>query len=128
MVGVTTNPTIFQKAISSERRATTSRSRTSPPAASTVEEALRMITTSDVRDAADVLRPVYDATGGQDGRVSIEVDPRLAHNTEATIAEARSWPGWWTGRTRFIKIPATKAGLPAITDVPSARASASTSR
>ena len=69
--------------------ATSSSSPTSPRAASRVDEAVRMITTADVRDAADILRPVYDATGGQDGRVSIEVDPRLAHDTAATIAEAK---------------------------------------
>jgi transaldolase len=79
-----------------------------------VEEALRMVTTLDVRWACDVLRPVYDASGGSDGRVSIEVDPRLAHETERTIAEARQL--WWLvdRPNLFIKIPATKAGLPAI--------------
>ena len=71
-----------------------------------------MITTADVRDAADILRPVFDATGGQDGRVSIEVDPRLAHNTTATIAEAKQL-AWLVDRPNtLIKIPATKAGLP----------------
>jgi transaldolase len=76
-----------------------------------------MITTADVRDAADVLRPVFDATGGQDGRVSIEVDPRLAHNTHATVAEAKQL-AWLVDRPNtFIKIPATEAGLPAITEV-----------
>ena len=58
-----------------------------------------MITTADVRDAADILRPVFDATGGQDGRVSIEVDPRLAHNTRPPSPRPSSWPGWWTART-----------------------------
>jgi transaldolase len=116
VVGVTTNPSIFQKAIShgdgydqlladlAVRKVT-------------VEEALRMITTADVRDASDVLRPVFEATGGQDGRVSIEVDPRLAHNTAATIAEAKQL-AWLVDRPNtFIKIPATRAGLPAITEV-----------
>ena len=71
-----------------------------------------MITTADVRDAADILRPVFDATDGQDGRVSIEVDPRLAHNTAATIAEAKQL-AWLVDRPNtLIKIPATKAGLP----------------
>ncbi|NED80269.1 transaldolase, partial [Streptomyces sp. SID11233] len=82
----------------------------------TVEEAIRMITTADVRDAADVLRPVFDRSGGTDGRVSIEVDPRLAHNTRATTAEAKQL-AWLVDRPNtFIKIPATKAGLPAITE------------
>ncbi|MFD4137892.1 transaldolase [Streptomyces sp. NPDC058572] len=116
VVGVTTNPSIFQKAISSgdgyEQQLTDLAARKV-----TVEEALRMITTADVRDAADVLRPVFDTTGGQDGRVSIEVDPRLAHNTAATIAEAKQL-AWLVDRPNtFIKIPATKAGLPAITEV-----------
>ena len=74
-----------------------------------------MLTTFDVRWACDVLRPVYDATDGVDGRVSIEVDPRLAHDTEPTIAEARAL--WWLvdRPNLFIKIPATTPGLPAIT-------------
>lgn len=115
VVGVTTNPSIFQKAISSgdgyEQQLTDLAARKV-----TVEEALRMITTADVRDAADILRPVFDATGGQDGRVSIEVDPRLAHNTTATVAEAKQL-AWLVDRPNtLIKIPATKAGLPAITE------------
>ncbi|MFI2349190.1 transaldolase [Streptomyces sp. NPDC019443] len=116
VVGVTTNPSIFQKAISHGDGY-------EPQLADlavrkvTVEEAVRMITTADVRDAADILRPVFDATGGQDGRVSIEVDPRLAHNTPATIAEAKQL-AWLVDRPNtLIKIPATKAGLPAITEV-----------
>ena len=74
-----------------------------------------MISTLDVRWACDVLRPTYDATEGVDGRVSIEVDPRLAHDTEQTVAEARQL--WWLvdRPNLFIKIPATIAGLPAIT-------------
>jgi transaldolase len=113
IVGVTSNPTIFQKAISGSdlydqqihdlaaRRVT-------------VEEALRMITATDIRWACDQLRPVYDASEGVDGRVSYEVDPRLAHDTETTIAEARQL--WWLvdRPNLFIKIPATKEGLPAI--------------
>jgi transaldolase len=76
-----------------------------------------MTTTADVRAAADILRPVYDRTGGRDGRVSIEVDPRLAHNTVATVAEAKQL-AWLVDRPNvMIKIPATKAGLPAITEV-----------
>ncbi|MFJ6572685.1 transaldolase [Streptomyces sp. NPDC091292] len=116
VVGVTTNPTIFQKAISGGQgygeQISDLATRKVP-----VEEALRMITTADVRDAADILRPVFDATGGQDGRVSIEVDPRLAHNTAATIAEAKQL-AWLVDRPNtLIKIPATRAGLPAITEV-----------
>ena len=75
-----------------------------------------MITTYDIRWACDVLRPVYDATNGLDGRVSIEVDPRLAKETGKTIAEARQL--WWLvdRPNLFIKIPATEEGLPAITE------------
>ncbi|MFD0314241.1 transaldolase [Streptomyces flavalbus] len=116
VVGVTTNPTIFQKAISSgdgyEQQLADLAARKV-----TVEEAVRMITTADVRDAADILHPVFEATGGQDGRVSIEVDPRLAHHTRATVAEAKQL-AWLVDRPNtLIKIPATKAGLPAITEV-----------
>jgi len=128
VVGVTTNPTIFQQAISSDGG--TSRSSAAESGGGyeqqledlaarrvTVDEAVRMITTADVRDAADILRPVFDATAGQDGRVSIEVDPRLAHNTKATVAEAKQL-AWLVDRPNaLIKIPATKAGLPAITEV-----------
>ncbi|MFG3255569.1 transaldolase [Streptomyces sp. NPDC048172] len=115
VVGVTTNPSIFQKAISSgdgyEQQLADLASR-----GVSVGEAIRMITTADVRDAADILRPVFDATGGKDGRVSIEVDPRLAHNTTATVAEARQL-AWLVDRPNtLIKIPATRAGLPAITE------------
>ncbi|MES4883015.1 transaldolase [Streptomyces sp. NBC_01723] len=116
VVGVTTNPSIFQAAIGSgegyEEQLADLATR-----GVTVDEAVRMMTTADVRAAADVLREVYDATGGRDGRVSIEVDPRLAHDTEATIAEARQL-AWLVDRPNvMIKIPATRAGLPAITEV-----------
>ncbi|MFF0276528.1 transaldolase [Streptomyces sp. NPDC004330] len=116
VVGVTTNPSIFQKAISSgdgyEQQLADLAARKV-----TVDEAIRMITTADVRDAADILRPVFDATDGQDGRVSIEVDPRLAHETTPTIAEAKQL-AWLVDRPNtLIKIPATRAGLPAITEV-----------
>ncbi|MEV7997035.1 transaldolase [Streptomyces sp. NPDC086077] len=116
VVGVTTNPSIFQAAIGSgegyEEQLADLAER-----GVTVDEAVRMMTTADVRAAADVLRPVYEATGGRDGRVSIEVDPRLAHDTRATVAEARQL-AWLVDRPNvMIKIPATKAGLPAITEV-----------
>ncbi|MEU3979023.1 transaldolase [Streptomyces sp. NPDC026672] len=116
VVGVTTNPSIFQAAIGSgegyEEQLTDLALR-----GVTVDEAVRMMTTADVRAAADVLRPVYDATDGVDGRVSIEVDPRLAHETAATVAEAKQL-AWLVDRPNvMIKIPATRAGLPAITEV-----------
>ncbi|MFF5786598.1 transaldolase [Streptomyces sp. NPDC012693] len=116
VVGVTTNPSIFQKAIS-EGHGYDQQLADLAARKVTVDEAIRMITTADVRDAADILRPVFDATDGQDGRVSIEVDPRLAHETTATIAEAKQL-AWLVDRPNtLIKIPATQAGLPAITEV-----------
>ncbi|MEU3608388.1 transaldolase [Streptomyces sp. NPDC035033] len=116
VVGVTTNPSIFQKAIS-EGHGYDQQLADLAARKVTVDEAIRMITTADVRDAADILRPVFDSTDGQDGRVSIEVDPRLAHDTAATIAEAKQL-AWLVDRPNtLIKIPATKAGLPAITEV-----------
>ncbi|MFH8799052.1 transaldolase [Streptomyces sp. NPDC017936] len=116
VVGVTTNPSIFQAAIGSgagyEEQLADLAVR-----GVTVDEAVRMMTTADVRAAADVLRSVHTATGGRDGWVSIEVDPRLAHDTAATVAEAKQL-AWLVDRPNvMIKIPATKAGLPAITEV-----------
>src|SRR5205807_178426 len=92
VVGVTTNPTIFQKAIVGSEVYTEQLTDLAVRGV-TVDEALRMITTADVREAADVLRPAYDASGGQDGRVSIEVQPGLAHDTATTVAEAKQL--WW---------------------------------
>ncbi|MBQ1092764.1 transaldolase [Streptomyces sp. B93] len=116
VVGVTTNPSIFQAAIGSGEGYEEQLADLAVRGV-TVDEAVRMMTTADVRAAADILRPVYDATGGRDGRVSIEVDPRLAHDTAATVAEARQL-AWLVDRPNvMIKIPATRAGLPAITEV-----------
>jgi transaldolase len=113
VVGVTTNPSIFQKALS---KGEAYAEQVADLAVRGVDlgEAVRAITTRDVRAACDVLRPVYDATDALDGRVSIEVDPRIAHDTEFTVAEARAL--WWQvdRPNLFIKIPATLAGLPAI--------------
>ncbi|WP_344599819.1 transaldolase [Streptomyces glaucus] len=116
VVGVTTNPSIFQAAIGSGEGYEEQLADLAVRGV-TVDEAVRMMTTADVRAAADVLGPVYEATGGRDGRVSIEVDPRLAHDTAATVAEARQL-AWLVDRPNvMIKIPATGAGLPAITEV-----------
>jgi len=113
VVGVTTNPTIFQKAISGseiydEQIRDLARRQVD------VGEALRAITTYDVRGGCDVMRPAYDASDGVDGRVSIEVDPRISGEAERTIAEARAL--WWLvdRPNLFIKIPATEPSLPAI--------------
>jgi transaldolase len=114
VVGVTTNPTIFASALSSGD-AYDAQLGELARAAVDVEEAVFTITTDDVRQACDVLRPVYDASGTVDGRVSIEVDPRLARDTEATIATARRLWATVDRPNLFIKIPATVEGLPAIT-------------
>jgi transaldolase len=112
--GVTSNPTIFAKAMSNGS-AYAEQMADLALRGIDVGEATRSLTTYDIRWACDVLRPVYDATEGVDGRVSIEVDPRLARETDKTIAEARAL--WWLvdRPNLFIKIPATVEGLPAIT-------------
>jgi transaldolase len=113
VVGVTTNPTIFAAAISGSESYDDQLHALAIREVS-VEEALRTITASDVRDACDLLAPVAERTG-RDGRVSLEVAPGLAHDTDATAAEAAHL--WWLvdRENLFIKIPATEAGLPAIT-------------
>jgi len=115
VVGVTSNPTIFAKAIPGSD-VYDEQIRQLALRGVDVDTALRELTTYDVRWACDVLRPAYDASDGVDGRVSIEVDPRLAHDTERTIAEvATLW--WLVDRPNlFVKIPATKQGLPAISE------------
>ena len=114
VVGVTSNPTIFDHALSHGDAYDEQLAQLALRGVS-VGEASRAITTYDIRWACDVLRPAYDASDGVDGRVSLEVDPRLAGDTEKTIAEARAL--WWLvdRPNLFIKIPATPAGLPAIT-------------
>jgi len=114
VVGVTTNPSIFQKALS-DADAYDQQVKDLELQGVTVEEAVRLMTGRDVRDACDVLRPAYDASDGVDGRVSIEVDPRKAHETDSTTAEAKTL--WWLvdRENLYIKIPATLEGLPAIT-------------
>ncbi|NDL55561.1 transaldolase [Phytoactinopolyspora mesophila] len=114
VVGVTTNPSIFQAAISKSSLYDDDLRQQARQAAD-ADAAVRRLTTDDVRAAADVLAPVARRTGGQDGRVSIEVDPRLAHDTDATTAQARELWATVDRPNVFIKIPATKAGLPAIT-------------
>jgi transaldolase len=114
VVGVTTNPTIFASALA---KGDAYAGALGQLAGTDVEAAVEKITTDDVRDAADVLRPVYDATGGVDGRVSIEVDPRLARDTEATVATAKRLWATVDRPNVMIKIPATVEGLPAITAV-----------
>jgi transaldolase len=113
VVGVTTNPSIFQAAITGSNDYDADIARLKAEGAD-ADQVVRTLTTEDVRRACELFRPVWEATQGQDGRVSIEVDPRLAHDTDATIAQAAEL---WVEVDRpnlLIKIPGTPAGLPAI--------------
>jgi transaldolase len=115
--GVTTNPTIFAKAISGEASAYDDELQSLARSGADVDEAVRTLTTTDVREACNVFRPVWEASDGVDGRVSIEVDPRLARDTDGTILQARLLHGIVDRPNVLIKIPATQEGLPAITEV-----------
>ncbi|TFJ95035.1 hydrolase [Platysternon megacephalum] len=114
VVGVTTNPTIFAAALSkgdeyadmiAEQRA----------AGASVEDAVHALMVADVQEACDLFSATYEQTNGFDGRVSIEVDPTLAHDTQATLEQARALWAMVDRENALIKIPATDAGLPAIT-------------
>lgn len=112
--GVTTNPAIFQAAITKDasyKNAIEANNKLS------AEEIVEKLTTEDVRKACELFRPIFDATDGVDGRVSIEVDPRFAHNTAETITHAKRLWSIIDQPNLMIKIPATRAGLPAITEV-----------
>jgi transaldolase len=116
VVGMTSNPTIFQKAISAgdaydAQLREVLREERDP------KEIFIRLASKDVGDALDVLRRVWDEGGGRDGYVSIEVDPNLAHDTEATIAEAQRLHELIDRPNLFVKIPATKEGLPAIEEM-----------
>jgi transaldolase len=113
VVGVTSNPTIFQKALE-KGTAYDEQVRDLAVRGVALEEAVRLLTSYDIRWGCDVMRPLYDQTNGLDGRVSIEVDPRIAHETDKTTAEAKALR-WLVDRPNvLIKIPATAAGLPSI--------------
>jgi transaldolase len=116
VVGVTSNPTIFQKAVSAgdaydEQLREVLEEETDP------KEVFLRLATKDVSDALDLLRRVWDEGGGQDGYVSIEVDPTLAYDTAATIAEAQRLHDVIDRPNLFVKIPATEPGLPAIEEM-----------
>ncbi|WP_236791213.1 transaldolase [Amycolatopsis sp. GM8] len=114
VVGVTTNPTIFANALSNGA-AYDEQVRELAARGADLAATVRELTTTDVRNAADLFRDVYRSSGGTDGRVSIEVDPGLAKDTDKTVAEAQDL---WKTVDRpniFVKIPATAEGLPAIT-------------
>lgn len=115
--GVTTNPAIFNNAIGGDAGAYAAQLADLASRGVSRGEAVRALTTADVRAATDIMRPVWEATNGVDGRVSIEVDPRYAHKTAETIAEAKAL--WWMvdRPNTLIKIPGIAEGLPAITEV-----------
>lgn len=116
VVGVTTNPTIFQGALS-KGHSYDGQIKELAAQGADVDSAIRTITTDDVRAACDVLAGAFEASGGVDGRVSIEVDPRLAFDAEKTTAQAVELWKIVDRPNLFIKIPATEEGLPAITSV-----------
>ena len=116
VVGVTTNPSIFQAALADGERYDEQVRELAAVRAPTCDAAARDITTDDVRDACRVLRPVFDATDGVDGRVSIEVSPGVAHDTDATVKEAAELWERSGEPNLFVKIPGTPEGWPAITE------------
>ncbi|WP_029135965.1 transaldolase [Nakamurella lactea] len=116
IVGVTTNPTIFAGALSKGDAYSAQVAELAGRGAS-LADVITALTTDDVRNAADILRPVFDATDGVDGRVSIEVEPGLARDTDGTIAQAQELAKIVDRPNLLVKIPATPEGLPAITAV-----------
>jgi transaldolase len=116
VVGVTTNPTIFASALANGERYD-DQVRELALAGKDVDDAIFTITTSDVRRACDVLGDTFEATGGLDGRVSIEVSPAMAHDQKATIEMAKRLWAEVDRENLLIKIPATTEGAPAITEV-----------
>ncbi|RUR72170.1 transaldolase [Chlorogloeopsis fritschii PCC 9212] len=114
--GITSNPTIFEKAIANNAmydRDIEAGVRAGLPTYKIYES----LVFKDIRDACDILRPVYEASNGLDGYVSIEVPPTIAHDTEATIAEARRYFQEIGRENVMIKIPGTESGLPAVEQV-----------
>ena len=114
VVGVTSNPSIFQKALSDSDIYNDQIAELAERGAD-VDATVRTVTTDDVRMACDVLKPQWEASDGVDGRVSIEVDPRVAHDAEKTIQQAIDLWKTVDRPNLFIKIPATEEGVPAIT-------------
>jgi transaldolase len=113
VVGVTTNPSIFAAAL---KDSADYAEQLHSLGQVSVSEAVTQLTTTDVRDACDLFDPVFRATGGVDGRVSIEVEPGLAHDTAATVAQAAQLRALVDRENVLIKIPATREGLAAITE------------
>ncbi len=117
VVGVTTNPSIFEKAMTSGVSEYQTQLAELAKSGANTDATVRALTVHDVQAACDIMMPVWEGTNHVDGRVSLEVDPRLANDTAGTVAQAKEL---WTAVNRpnlMIKIPATIAGLPAITEV-----------
>ena len=114
VVGVTTNPSIFSAAISGAAEYSAD---IAQMAGSSVDDVVKKLTTDDVRQACDLFTQLYTSTHGVDGRVSIEVDPRLAHDTQGTIAAGKELWEIIDRPNVMIKVPATIEGLPAITEL-----------
>ena len=112
VVGVTTNPSTFERALA-DGRAYDGQITELTARGTDIDTAVRMAITDDVRAACDVLRPQWEASDGRDGRVSIEVDPSLADNTDATVTQAVELAKIVDRPNVLVKIPATAAGLPA---------------
>jgi transaldolase len=116
VVGVTSNPTIFQKAMS-EGDWYDDQLREVLAEEDDLKEIFLRLAFDDIAEACDLLRPTWDRTQGLDGYVSLEVDPHLAHETDATIEEAQRFHETVDRPNLYVKIPATKAGLPAIEEM-----------
>ena len=116
VVGVTSNPTIFQKAMATGEWYD-EQLREVLNGEDDTKEIFLQLAVRDIEDACDLLRPVYDATNGVDGYVSMEVDPNFAHDTEATIDEATRFHEWIDRPNLYVKIPGTAEGLPAIEEM-----------
>ena len=114
VVGVTTNPSIFSAAISGAAEYSADIAQLK---GSTVDEIVKKLTTDDVRQACDLFTQIFTQSNGVDGRVSIEVDPRLAHDTEGTISAGKELWKIIDRPNVMIKVPATIEGLPAITEL-----------
>jgi transaldolase len=116
-VGVTSNPTIFQKAIAEGNLYDEQLKEILDGGEDDSKEIFLQLSSRDISDACELLAPIWDATTGQDGYVSWEVDPTLAYDKEATIAEARRLHEWLEKPNLYVKIPATEPGLGAIEEM-----------
>jgi transaldolase len=117
VVGVTSNPTIFQKAISQGERYDEQLKQILDTGESDAKEIFLQLSSRDISDGLDLLRPIWDESNGVDGYVSWEVDPNLAYDRDATTAEAKRLHAWIDKPNLYVKIPATKPGLGSIEDM-----------